>query len=363
MTVSPLGLSLESLTLPLEDLGEHQRIYNQLMTTYPGGDPFDQGYIDQAVAALIEKRRIERCLGTLRTAKVRTAERDFERARDDDVSRCKELFTQRSEWAMRDMTRTAAGCRWCLKFWMELDLKLKADGTWYAIDKYASIMLQGLSARLDLLCLSEVAYTTWVDCLVCTPDPKQEEVAKVLDPAHIPKGLRDRDVTLWPGNPAESRARLQAIVDRELPRLRALEETLRVQYEVPERAEARQMALARISREEMTLLRAARMAEQSYERATTALQKARKARAAAGPPKRYRRNAAAIRPILVRPQPEPPGPDFAPRERTRDGPVGASNRVSRPRPRPERRSHCGAAVWFTGREGARQDRPGQRPWY
>jgi hypothetical protein len=91
MTVSPLGLSLESLTLPLEDLGEHQRIYNALMAAYPRGDSFDQGYIDQAVAALIEKRRIERSLGPLRTDKVRTAERDLERARDDDVARWTEL--------------------------------------------------------------------------------------------------------------------------------------------------------------------------------------------------------------------------------------------------------------------------------
>ena len=320
MTVSPLGLSLEALTLPHENPAEHERIYNQFMTAYPGGDPIEQGYIDQAVDALIEKRRIERSLGTLRSDKVRTAELFFDRAQEDYVSKCKEIFSRSCERAMREMTRTAAGCRWCIQFWEELGLKLKVDGTWYSIDKYASIMLQGESAVLDQLRLSEVAYTTWVDCLVCMPNPKQEDIDKILDPANIPKGLRDRDVTLWPGNPAESRARLQAIVDRELPRLKALEETLRVQYEVPARAEARQMALARISREEMTLLRAAKLAEQSYERAASGLQKARKARAAAGPPQRRRLDEAAVTPAAAS-RAQSPGPTPAAGNRTNDGPV------------------------------------------
>ena len=89
---------------------------------------------------------------------------------------------------------------------------------------------------------------------------------------------------LWPGNPAESRARLQAIVDRELPRLRALEKTLRVQYEDPARAEAEDQALAQVTKEEMSLLRAERMHEQSYDRAVNALIKVRKQqRRGAGP--------------------------------------------------------------------------------
>ena len=70
-------------------------------------------------------------------------------------------------------------------------------------------------------------------------------------------------------------------MDRELPRLRALEETLRVQYEEPAKAEAQVMALASVTKEEMQLLRAEQIHEQSYQRASTALLKARKQTAAA----------------------------------------------------------------------------------
>jgi hypothetical protein len=85
---------------------------------------------------------------------------------------------------------------------------------------------------------------------------------------------------LWPRDREACRARLQAIVDRVLPPLKALEETLRLQYEEPAKAEARVMALASVTREEMQLLRAEQMHEQSYQRAATALLKARQQSAA-----------------------------------------------------------------------------------
>ncbi len=92
--------------------------------------------------------------------------------------------------------------------------------------------------------------------------------------------MQDRDLKLWPGDPAASRARLKAIVDRELPRLKSLEATLRVEYEEPARAEAEDQALAQVAKEETTLLRAERMHEQSYDRAVKSLIKVRKQSAA-----------------------------------------------------------------------------------
>ena len=46
-------------------------LYNEWLTAYPPGGPMEQALIDQAVTALIEKRRLERIRATLRTQKVR----------------------------------------------------------------------------------------------------------------------------------------------------------------------------------------------------------------------------------------------------------------------------------------------------
>ena len=106
----------------------------------------------------------------------------------------------------------------------------------------------------------------------------------VLDRRNIPKALQERDLPQWPRDPDECRARLQALVDRELPRLRALEKMLRVQYEEPAKAEAQVMALAAVTKEDMQLLRAERIHEQSFHQAATALLKVRKPTAASRMP-------------------------------------------------------------------------------
>jgi len=284
MTIPYAGFSIERLTLPNEDAAEHRRLYDEWMAAYPCRGPIERGFVQHAVVALLEKDRIERVRTTVRTERVRTAVLDFERWQEDEVARCLDLFQLNCQYGLRHLLRSAAGCRWAIAEWEKLEKKLADDGTWYSFDRLSAIQLQGLSSRIDELHINEQSFRTWLDCLVAQPNPKQRDIDVITDPARVPKPLLERDVKLWPGNPAESRARLQAIVDRELPRLRALEETLRVQYEDPARAEAADQALAQVTKEETALLRAERMYEQSYTRAVNTLIKVRKQNAAAPVP-------------------------------------------------------------------------------
>ena len=288
MTLPYAGFSIERLTLPNEDAAAHRRLYDEWMAAYPCRGPIERGFAEQAVVALLEKRRIERVRTTVRTERVRTAVLDFERRQEDEVARCVDLFNESCEYGLRHLLRSAAGCRWAIAKWEELEKMIADDGTWYGAHRHSAIQLQGLSSRIDELYFNEQSFRTWLDCLVAQPNPKQRTSISLLDPTRVPKTLQDRDVKLWPGNPAESRARLQAIVDRELPRLRALEKTLRVRYEDPARAEAEDQALAQVTKEEMALLRAERMHEQSYDRAVNSLIKVRKQSAAEPVPARCR---------------------------------------------------------------------------
>jgi hypothetical protein len=123
---------------------------------------------------------------------------------------------------------------------------------------------------------------TWLHCLAAQPHPKDRDIAVVLDRRVMPKSIQDRDLAVWPADPAASRAALAAIVARELSALRRREEWLRVNYEEPARAEAKEQALARLAYDpkEVALLRAQRSAEQAYQRASRALLTVRKALAA-----------------------------------------------------------------------------------
>jgi hypothetical protein len=290
MVTNP-GLPIEANALPDDDALEHRRLYNEWKSAYPNSDPIVQGLILQAVLALVEIRRLERVRATVRTEKVRTALLFWEQENEDHVERYLQQFNIHPPSALVGLLRSAAGCRWAVAFLERLQKLLNEEGTWYSDDVIGSIQIQGLSACLDDLYYSEQAFLTTIDCLAAQPAPKKKDIDRLLDPAIIPKGLQDRDVPLWPRDPVECRARLQAMLDRETPRIRLREATLRVQYEDPSRAEARTMALAEVTKDEMQLLRAQRMHEQSYLQASTALMKFSK-QAAARPVKRKAAEAA-----------------------------------------------------------------------
>jgi hypothetical protein len=284
MTVSSDASFLETLTLPHEDPADLRRLENEWMTAYPCGSPIERGYLRQAMVADLEKRRVQRARAAERADRVRTAVRDFEHRQEDEVARCVGNFADHSGYALQHLLRSAAGCRWAIAKCEDLHKKIIDDGTWYGGDRITAIELQGCSAYLGKLACYEEGYQTWLDCLVAQPNPKQRDIDLILDWRHVPKSMQDRDLKLWPGDKDASRARLKAIVERELPRLKALEKTLREAYEEPARAAAREMAMAAVTEEEMALLRAERIHEQSYAHAVNSLLKVRREGAAARVP-------------------------------------------------------------------------------
>jgi hypothetical protein len=251
---------------------------------YGHGSPIESGLIDQAVAAEQDWRKCLRIRAALRADVVRTADRCWEEAQEDAVEGYRRLLDGDPRAAVVGLKRLAAGCCWLIVRWEYLQGKLAADGTLYGGDRIEAIQLQGLSAFVDDLYICEEAYLTWLHALAAQPDPKQPDINLVLDRQVMPKSIQDRGGDVWRPDPASSRAALAMIVMRELAFLRAREELLRVKYEEPARAEAREQALARLAcdKKEAALLRAQRGHEQSFQKACRTFLKVRAAQKAEG---------------------------------------------------------------------------------
>jgi hypothetical protein len=91
----------------------------------------------------------------------------------------------------------------------------------------------------------------------------------------VPLSIQERGDPLWRPDPEVARARLRAIVDRELPPLVALEAWFRVEVEEPSLAAARDQALAEFEKNNRHLLDALRRQERSLIEAHRALAKRR----------------------------------------------------------------------------------------
>jgi hypothetical protein len=291
--------------------------------------PLERGLIDQAVQAQVDRDECVRVRATLRADVLRTADRYVVEIEEDNVEHYRRMLDSDPATAVLALTRSAAGCRYLIARWEHLERALAADGTWYAADRMEAIELQGLSAMVDDLYLSEPAYTTWLHCLAAQPKPKERDIALVLDRNVMPKALQDRDMVVWPGDPAASRAALVALVARELPALRRREEWLRVNYEEPARAEAKEQALARLAYhpKEVAVLRAQRGHEQAYVRASRALLKARAALVAAG----LRPGGPVVREakLIAQPAPNPLSPRIADDRGGGEGCLGSLSEESR----------------------------------
>jgi hypothetical protein len=246
--------------------------------------PLERGLLEHIVQAQEDRNECVRVRAALRDEAVRMAERYYEEAEEDAIDGFRRMLDGDPWAAVVGLKRSAAGCRWLIARWEHLEQALASGGTWYGCDRIEAIQLQGLSAMVDDLYISEAAYMTWLHCLAAQPNPKERDIALVLDRRVMPKALQDRDVEVWPGDRVASQKALEAIVARELPALRAREAMLRVKYEEPARAEAKEQALARLAlrKEEVALLRAQRSHEQCYQRACRMFLKVRAALVAEG---------------------------------------------------------------------------------
>jgi hypothetical protein len=265
------GLWIEGLALGTERPEALRERLEDAYATYAPGSLTEVALVDQAVVAQLEIERCHRRRVVLRAARVRTALRDFDRAQEDEVVRLSRMLDGDPWAAVVGLKRFAAGVRFLIERWEHLGHRLEQDGSLYGADRIEAIQLQGLSAMVDDLYISEQAYWTWVWALAAQPNPKERDIALVLDRHNMPKRLQDMDNPVWRPDPEESRAKLRALVAEALPPLRALEVQLATEYDEPARAEAVERALARVDKDEQQLLRELRSHERSLQQAHKAL--------------------------------------------------------------------------------------------
>jgi hypothetical protein len=112
------------------------------------------------------------------------------------------------------------------------------DGTLLGASRDEAMCLQGAPATAEGLATSEVGYLTYVYCLMCQPNPKDEDYRPVDVNHSIPAGMKDRDTADWLGEVPTCRAILSGVFKGQIAWLRQREAPLRKSHEDPSRAGA-----------------------------------------------------------------------------------------------------------------------------
>jgi hypothetical protein len=265
------GAWIETLALGSERPEELRQRIDAAYAAYAPELPTEAALVDQAIIAQLEIWRCHRLRAVLRAEKARSAKIRWREACEDEVRHYVRMFNVDPDMALAGLKRSAGGVRYLIKRWTDISNCLSTEGTVYGADRVEMIQMQGHSAVIDELYFSEPAWETFRDCLATQPNPKPRDIEMICAADVVPKSIQDRDLPLWPCDPEACRARLRAIVDRELPPLVALDAELRTRYEEPARAEAVERALARVDKEEQNLLAELRSHERSLAQAHKAL--------------------------------------------------------------------------------------------
>jgi hypothetical protein len=257
------GLNIEELAQGDEKPEELRARLEAAYSVYAPTNPGEVALVEQVVISHLEIDRLHRLRALMQSEAARLAEVKLRHAREDEVHHFARLLDTDPATAVLNLKRSAQGLRYLISRWERLARLLFEEGTWYGMDRNEAIQLQGYSPAVETIYFAQPAWETWRDCLAAQPNPKAPDIELICAPDVVPKAIQDRDLVIWRPDPDACRGRLRALVESALPELRELEARLRVEEEEPEKAAARDTAVAHVDKKHPKLLEALR----SHERA------------------------------------------------------------------------------------------------
>ena len=225
------GLRAEVLALPNEDptvVEARSEAWNEF---YQPQSPAAQHLVNQCVHATLLADRCQQFHGAQLEKQMREAPLKRLVSREDELERLEKLLITDPMRAVRDLQRTAHGCRWLIDRWQLLADALERDPFWTKADLDDAIHLSG---RLPhVWCTDPDIYRLTVYTLLAHPDYEPEELRKLLDTKYVSRDLTVQVLGEKLPEPEQCRAGMREHVMAELDFLRQKEQVLREEIEEP----------------------------------------------------------------------------------------------------------------------------------
>jgi hypothetical protein len=253
-------------SLPPEDREFLRQLTDEWLDSYRPQTPGKRALLDRAVFATVQFHRNVKIQAAEIARQVNDAEVRWEREQEEAVADLAILFTEDPATAVRELKRSAAGCRWLLGRWGDLAEVLDRDGCLHA-PTHRDLMVGLLGFAPDDLG-DESVYWFHLANLAAQPNPRPELVAWYLDPQRIPDTMR-RPLAQMGGLPShrEAKAELRGALDNHREMLSDRERCLRVTVEEPERSGARARAMLLEGEKGACWLRYEKMHDSMFHRA------------------------------------------------------------------------------------------------
>src|SRR5690349_6160850 len=174
--------------LPPEDRAALRELTDEWLNAYRPRTPGKRALLDRAVFATVQFHRNVKIQAAELAKQANDAELRWERERDETVAELEALFEEDPATAVRELRRSAAGCRWLLEQWGDLAEVLDRDGCFYArphLDLFTGLLGFAPGKLGD-----ENVFWIHLANLAAQPEPHPEAVAWYLDPGRVPDTMR-----------------------------------------------------------------------------------------------------------------------------------------------------------------------------
>jgi hypothetical protein len=282
MSACTHGLRIENLAILTEKAPEVKAKLSEYVDYYKPTSPGERELCETAAVASVQKRRVLAAQKAKINKRVRRARRRYDERQEKRLERARSLLASHEGPGLQELKRFALGLRWLLSRLERLAALLERDGTLYGSDRNELIQLMGSEPYIDRLYLSEEAFLIWLYCAVTKPEPVQEEIQALGAEEILPVSLRDRPTYTWLPPASLCRSLLKERIADEIAILRRREQSLRENYEEPEREDCEEDASLLTGQPASLVARYYKMHELEWHRAYTALVKGRELTAKTG---------------------------------------------------------------------------------
>ncbi len=231
------GLRADALPLPGEDPERARERCDAWNDYYQPRSPAAHHLVNECARATLQSDRVAAFQAASLTSQMQNAKEAWLELRRKQVATHVERLRVDPRGALQDLLATAAGCRWLIERWEELEASLQTRGAWRNREAAeACRLLGGIGTR-------EHAWLARLAAVVLDPKRQRNALNRLFTPTCQPASLRDSYTPDKLPSPTKAREWLLGLVAAELETLRAEEGQLIETEEQPALAEVLELAM------------------------------------------------------------------------------------------------------------------------
>ena len=208
-------------------------MFDQLCDACEPDDAVELGLLQMGIFDLTEARRQRHIIEMIEEALIVDAKNAWWDRQENRVKMLTPRLASEPAAAVAELKRFGLGCLWLIDCWVQLESLMTRESAPSGADRHGASARKADDSSRQRLSHGETERLTRVYSLLARSEPTEREIlAFYTDASRLPEGVNHACSTPLPPRP-ECRDRVNAVIERELPPLKAWGRRVLVEFDDP----------------------------------------------------------------------------------------------------------------------------------